>query len=326
MATPLDTPDIEHLIQAKLPGNLQAHLVQHSTNIKGFQQGGVTMAHETLDSFLKFRSRGYTRDISNPAASRESCSRLSPYLAWGNISMREVYQFAKSNGAPRPFMSRLRWHCHFIQKFESETRYESENINRGYDSIRNEINEDFLDAWEKGLTGFPLVDACMRAVKATGYLNFRMRAMLVSFLTHHLWQDWRTGVKFLGRQFLDFEPGIHYTQFQMQAGVTGINTIRIYNPVKQAMDHDREAAFISEWVPELAELPVQFRLEPWKMTNIEQQMYKVIVGKDYPNRIIDHQKTYRRASAELYRMKGNEMVKSEARRILAVHTIPNRRV
>ena len=178
----------------------------------------------------------------------------------------------------------------------------------------------------KGATGFPLVDACIRAVKETGYLNFRMRAMLVSFLTHHLWQDWRTGVRFLGRQFLDFEPGIHYTQFQMQAGVTGINTIRIYNPVKQALDHDKEAAFISFWVPELAGLPAQFRLEPWRMTTIEQQMYGVILGEDYPCRIVDHQQTYRKASAELYRMKGDALVQSEARRILEKHTVPKRRV
>lgn len=108
-----------------------------------------------------------------------------------------------------------------------------------------------------------------------------MRAMLVSVLTHHMNVDWRAGVTYLAQLFLDFEPGIHYPQFQMQAGVTGTNTIRIYNPTKQAQEHDSEGQFIHKWVPELAQVPVPLLFEPWLMTPLEAQMYQVPLESPY---------------------------------------------
>ncbi len=170
-----------------------------------------------------------------------------------------------------------------------------------------------------------MVDACMRSVIATGYLNFRMRAMLVSFLTHHLWLDWRRGSHHLARQFLDFEPGIHYPQFQMQAGTIGVNTIRIYNPVKQGYDHDPKGEFIGEWVPELREVPAELSHEPWKMNDMEQQLYNCRVGKDYPAPIIDNVKeSYKHASKILWSKKGSAKVKQENKGILRKH-VKNRR-
>ena len=90
------------------------------------------------------------------------------------------------------FSGRLRWHCHFMQKLESEPAIEFHNFARAYDGLREgEFNEAYFDAWRLGMTGYPMVDACMRSLVATGWLNFRMRAMLVSFASYHLWLHWR---------------------------------------------------------------------------------------------------------------------------------------
>jgi deoxyribodipyrimidine photo-lyase len=149
--------------------------------------------------------------------------------------------------------------------------------------------------------------------------------MLVSFLTHHLWQPWQVGSTHLAKNFLDFEPGIHYPQFQMQAGTTGTNTIRIYNPVKQSKDQDPDGIFIKEFVPELRAIPKELIHEPWKLTAIEQEMYDCRIGVDYPEPIVDITKTYKWANSQLWAKKSDPKVKEESKRILKIHIKPGRR-
>ena len=220
------------------------------------------------------------------------------------------------------FSSRLRWHCHFIQKFETEDRMEFKNVNRGFDSIEKNTDPAAYEAWATGHTGFPMVDACMRCLHATGYINFRMRAMLMSFLTHHLFQHWKAGAVHLAKLFTDFEPGIHYAQTQMQAGMTGTNTVRVYNPVKQSHDHDPLGVFVKMWLPELQNVPVAYIHEPWTMPPLEQDMYHFHVGQDYPAPIVDLAVTAREASKRLYAQRKNEVAKEEKDRILKKHAIP----
>ena len=303
------------------------------------QAGGETRAQETLTSFLQERGANYRTDMSSPVTGQQGCSRLSPHLAWGSISIKQVHQATEARrtevreckrlgrdidrgwaSSLSSFAGRLRWHCHFIQKLEDEPRIEFENMNRAYDGLReDEFDEAKFAAWCEGQTGYPLVDACMRSLRKTGWINFRMRAMLVSFASYHLWLHWRPTAVYLARQFLDFEPGIHFSQFQMQSGVTGINTVRIYSPIKQALDQDPGGEFIRRWVPELAGFPTDQLAEPHKTPALLQRAYGCVIGRDYPEPIVDHATAYRMAKERIFAVRGRADAKAEAARVYQQH-------
>jgi deoxyribodipyrimidine photo-lyase len=218
------------------------------------------------------------------------------------------------------FEQRLRWRCHFVQKLEDEPEIEFQNMNRAYDGLReDEFDRSRFEAWCTGQTGYPMVDACMRALHESGWINFRMRAMLMSFASYHLWLHWRPTALHLARLFLDYEPGIHYSQTQMQSGVTGINAVRIYSPIKQVIDQDPRGEFIRKYCPELANVPLEFIAEPHMMPLTAQRKSGCIIGKDYAAPIVEHAVAYKQARSRIYAKKASADARDEAGKVYQKH-------
>lgn len=274
------------------------------------QAGGRLSGLERLDSFLNSRGQPYRRAMSSPSLGAVHCSRLSPHLAWGTLSMREVAQETWKrklavrelkrkdgwSGSLSSFQARLHWRDHFTQKLEDQPEVEYQNFHPAYNDLRlTDRGGERFHAWANGETGLPFVDACLRSLRKTGWLNFRMRAMVMAVASYHLWLDWREPGEQLARYFVDYEPGIHWPQVQMQSGTTGINTIRIYNPIKQGFDQDPTGEFVRRWVPELAMLSDTEIHEPWKSDQAGK-----ILGKTYPFPIVDHLTAAKQAREKIW--------------------------
>ncbi len=286
------------------------------------QPGGRAQALSLLGGFLTERGQDYRRAMSSPLSGEHACSRLSPHLALGTVSCREVAQATAARqrevkgtragwgGSLKSYQARLAWRDHFMQKLEDEPALEQRCLHSAYQGLRGDDTTRRL-AWEKGETGVPFVDACMRYLAATGWLNFRMRSMVQSFASYHLWLDWRHTGLHLARQFTDYEPGIHWSQVQMQSGTTGMNTVRIYNPVKQGRDQDPDGVFTRRWVPELRDVPDELLQEPWRWEGASHV--------PYPPPIIDVAEAARAARQAIWAVRKGGAFREEAARVIEKH-------
>lgn len=323
----LPAPDALNAVTGVEPGQLPAarSLGLPPDPCPHRQAGGRAQGFLLMEGFLSSRGRAYRRGMSSPLSAERACSRLSPHIAFGTLSLREVVQAAQERAAERPgaewagsmrsFASRLAWRDHFMQKLEDAPNMEARALHRAADALRpKEADATRLTAVERGETGFPFVDACLRYLAAGGWLNFRARAMLTSVATYHLWLDWRAVGHVLARRFTDYEPGIHWPQVQMQSGVTGINIPRIYNPVKQGLDQDPTGAFTRRWLPELAAVPDAHLHAPWRWTGAG-----TVLGRRYPEPLVDPEAAARAAREAISDLRRASGYRAEAKAIALRH-------
>ena len=301
------------------------------------QKGGLKNGIESYDLFLKGKCLNYRKGMSSPIIAPEVCSRLSPYLAVGIMSTKEVYRRVcdqitelkhnkyctdskKMIEGLVTFKSRLHWRCHFIQKLEMEPSIEKKAIHPSFDGVYElKSNASHLDAWKNGNTGYPFIDACMRFLKSNGWINFRMRAMLTSFSSYDLHNHWTYTAEWLRLLFTDFEPGIHYPQIQMQSGLTGINTLRVYNPIKQGMDFDKDGSFTKKWVPELRNIDNDYIHQPWLLSNARCAKINFKLDRDYPRPIVDHETSSKKMAGLIYSIKKKQRTKELSKTVYLKH-------
>lgn len=261
----------------------------HRNDGKPIPGASTEAARRLLRQFVEEKTTRYYWQLSYPSA--EVTSGLSPHLKFGVISLRECYQTVQQlktmpdnrvQRSRQQFISRLRWNSGFAQRFRYLPQLEIRSLYQGFDQT-NELDETLYQAWQDGQTGFPIIDAAARCLRATGgwmSLNFRTRACYASFLSNLLGIDWRYGALHFMRHLIDGDCPIDHYQWSMQAGITAaINQqwTRIYNPGQAAIERfDPEGQFIKQWVPELQHLPVE-------------QLGLPLFAKDYPLPIVQYQ-------------------------------------
>ena len=213
-----------------------------------FQVGGSRAAMETLLNY------------------QGGESRLSPYISWGNLSVKQVYKYAKTNGYSE-LINHLRKQNLIMNDYRVRQKLAEPKLNES-------ISSNFKGAWENAATGFPLIDASLKCLEQTGFLPYKFRIYLVNFYTQYLLQPWQDVAVFLSQRFLDFHPAIHYPQL--------INTKEY---VQSAEVLDPQGEFIKNWIKALRNVPTKNIFKPYLMTTLEQQKYQLKIGKDYPKPI-----------------------------------------
>jgi deoxyribodipyrimidine photo-lyase len=278
------------------------------------QECSEKQGHAVLESFVSQRAGGYRGGISSPNSAIINGSRLSQFLAYGSLSLRYIHQYfwnniksttnTKLKSGMLAATTRLHWREHFIQRLETDPTMPDYSINPDFDQINYSQHTELFEKYKMGTTGEVLIDACIRCLNKTGFINFRMRAMLVSYGIFGLDLDWRELGRFLATIFLDYEPGIHWSQIQMQAGVTGINAIRVYSPHKQLLDQDPDCIFVCKWIPELANVSNEQILDYPNLS-----LSKLTNGK-YPDPIINF-----KIACKLNKAKTFEIKKSSSKEV-----------
>ena len=233
-------------------------------------------------------------------------SRLSPYIRWGCVSPLEleVKLGLRKGKGPRVFRSELAWrefYAAVIENFPGVVREEFQERYRG--TLDWQSDDELLEAWQQGRTGYPLVDAGMRELLADGWMHNRVRMVVASFLTKDLHIDWREGERWFMERLIDGDMASNNGGWQW---VTSVGTDpapyfqRMFNPMTQHERFDPESLYVKRWVPELSEVPGKKIFRPWMMNEAEQEKAGCVIGRDYPAPVVDHAEE-RRFAVERYR-------------------------
>ena len=249
----------------------------------------------------KIQDYGTNRDIP----SINGTSRLSPYLKFGQIHVNTIWKKCselKSKGIGyRKYINELGWRefSHSLINYFPE--FLKGNFRKEFDKFPWAKNEKFLKAWKKGMTGYPIVDAGMRELYETGWMHNRIRMVVGSFLVKHLRINWIEGEKHFRNCLLDFNKANNVAQWQWVAGcgADAAPYFRIFNPILQGEKFDKEGIYVKKWVPELNKVPAKFIHKPWEMEIKYQEAIKTIIGKDYPQPIVIHERA-RAAALEAF--------------------------
>lgn len=261
-------------------------------------QGTSEAANRMLDRF-RTRLSGYGRDRDFPA--KNGVSFLSPYLRFGQLSIRECVRLAlssKSEGAQK-WLNELIWRDFYSQILWHFPKSATQSFNPAYRNLNFPSDETLFSAWCDGRTGFPLVDAAMRQLNQTGWMHNRLRMVTASFLVKDLLVDWRWGEAYFASKLLDFDLASNNGGWQWAAS-TGCDAqpwFRIFNPVTQSEKFDPEGTFIRKYVPELAAVPPKWIHQPWTLTPVDQHTFKCRIGSDYPEPVVDHSQQRTKALA-----------------------------
>jgi deoxyribodipyrimidine photo-lyase len=307
--TPFDAPDSEQLVA--LDDDADPPAVSADIELP---PAGYPAARDRYDQFLTTGIETYndTRDDMRRAVERPvgAVSRLSPYLAGGMLGIREVWADASerwdaARGSARTHIDKFRYELSWREQNYHLLYHNPTLLTKNYKSFPNEIpwrtDDEAFAAWTRGETGYPFVDAGMRQLNQEGYVHNRPRQVVASFLTKHLLLDWRKGARYFHRQLIDHDPANNYGNWQWIAS-TGTDSVdvRIFDPVSQMSKYDDDATYVTEYVPELRDVPAHKIVDWPTLSEAERER----LAPEYAHPIVDRNEGYERAQQAFERALG----------------------